>query len=133
MFPEGSRKSAFVRRPAISWRSLLACRQFWAFAIARMLVDPIWYFYLFWLPKFLAQEHGITGTAAAPYLSAVFACSGVACIASGYISSRLVMWHWSVNRARKTVMWSLVLLMCPTLMIADRVGNVNAMVALIWR
>jgi ACS family hexuronate transporter-like MFS transporter len=96
-----------------------------------MLVDPIWYFYLFWLPKFLAQEHGIAGTAAAPYLSAVFACSGVACVLSGYISSRFVMWNWSVNRARKTVMWSLVVLMCPTLVVADRIGNVNAMVALI--
>jgi MFS family permease len=65
------RDTALVRRAAISWRRLLAYRQFWAFAIARMLVDPIWYFYLFWLPKFLAQERGITGTAAAPYLSAV--------------------------------------------------------------
>ncbi len=96
-----------------------------------MLVDPIWYFYLFWLPKFLSQEHGIAGTAAAPYLSAVFACSGVACIASGYVSSKFVMRKWSVNRSRKTVMWSLVVLMCPTLVIADRIGNVNAMVALI--
>jgi ACS family hexuronate transporter-like MFS transporter len=127
----GKRDMALVRREAISWRRLLGYRQFWAFAIARMLVDPIWYFYLFWLPKFLAQERGITGTAAAPYLSAVFACSGVACIASGCISSRFVRWHWSVNRARKTVMWSLVVLMCPTLVIADRIGNVNAMVALI--
>lgn len=129
--PKDARHSVFARRPAVSWRTLLAYRQFWAFAIARMIVDPIWYFYLFWLPKFLAQEHGISGTAAAPYLSAVFACSGVACVASGYISSKLVTWHWSVNRARKTVMWGLVLLMCPTLVIADRIGNVNAMVALI--
>jgi ACS family hexuronate transporter-like MFS transporter len=130
-FPGGKRNTALVRHAAISWRRLLAYRQFWAFAIARMLVDPIWYFYLFWLPKFLAQEHGIAGTAAAPYLSAVFACSGVACVLSGYISSRFVMWNWSVNRARKTVMWSLVVLMCPTLVVADRIGNVNAMVALI--
>jgi ACS family hexuronate transporter-like MFS transporter len=130
-FPKGKRNTALVRRAAISWRRLLAYRQFWAFAIVRMLVDPIWYFYLFWLPKFLAQEHGISGTAAAPYLSAVFACSGVACIASGYISSRFVTWKWTVNRARKTVMWSLVVLTCPTLVMADRIANVNAMVALI--
>ena len=131
VFQRGERNIALVRRTAISWRRLLAYRQFWAFAIARMLVDPIWYFYLFWLPKFLAQEHGISGTAAAPYLSAVFASSGVACIASGYVSSKFVTWKWTVNRARKTVMWSLVVLMCPTLVIADRIGNVNAMVALI--
>jgi len=129
--PRATRNPRPVRRASVSWRTLLAYRQFWAFAIARMLVDPIWYFYLFWLPKFLAQEHGISGTAAAPYLSAVFACSGVACIASGYVSSKFVVWKWTVNRARKTVMWSLVVLMCPTLMIADRIGNVNAMVALI--
>ncbi len=115
----------------VSWRTLLVHRQFWALAIARMIVDPVWYFYLFWLPKFLAQEHGISGTAAAPYLSVVYACSGIACIASGHISSTFVKRGWSVNRARKTVMWGLVAVICPTLVMADKAGNVNVIVALI--
>jgi ACS family hexuronate transporter-like MFS transporter len=118
-------------RAVVSWRTLLGFRQLWAFALARILVDPIWYFYLFWLPKFLAQEHGIRGSAAAPYLSAVFAFSGLGCIASGYLSSALVKSGWSVNWARKTVMWTLVAIMCPTLVAANQVGNVTGMMTLI--
>ena len=70
-------------------------------------------------------------SAAAPYLSAVFVCSGVGCIGSGYISSNLVKRGWSINRARKTVMWTLTLVMSPTLLIADRLGNISAIMALI--
>ena len=47
-------------------RAVLGTRQLWAFAIGKLMTDPIWWFYLFWLPKFLAQEHGIRGVALIP-------------------------------------------------------------------
>ena len=115
----------------VSWRALLSYRQLWAFAIARMLVDPIWYFYLFWLPKYLAQVHNIRGTAAAPYLSIIYTCSGVGCIAGGYWSSWLIKRGWTVNQARKTVMWILVGLMSPISLVAGRGGSVEMTMLLI--
>ncbi len=115
----------------ISWRALLGFRQLWTIALARMLVDPIWYFYLFWLPKFLAGRYGITGTAATPYLTAIYVCSGIGCIGSGYLSSSLIKAGWSVNRSRKTVMWALVAIMSPTLLVAHRTGSVAGTMALI--
>ena len=115
----------------VPWRRLLSYRQLWAIAAARVLVDPIWYFYLFWLPKFLAQGHGIRGTAATPYLSAIYVCSGIGCIGSGYLSSNLIRRGWNVNRARKTVMWTLAAIMSPTLLLANQSANVTAIMALI--
>ena len=53
----------------VSWRHLLTLRQTWTFAVLKCLADPIWWFYLFWLPKLLASEFGIRGVAVAPYLT----------------------------------------------------------------
>lgn len=129
--PEPTPRGVDVSGPRISWRALIGFRQLWTIALARVLVDPIWYFYLFWLPKFLAGRYGISGTAATPYLTAIYVCSGIGCIASGYLSSSLIKAGWSVNRSRKTVMWTLVGIMSPTLLVAHRTGSVAGTIALI--
>ncbi len=79
-------------------------RQLWAFAMGKLLTDPIWWFYLFWLPKFLAQEHGIRGVALIPYLTTVYLVADVGSVAGGYMSSALIKRGWTVNGARKTTM-----------------------------
>ena len=43
----------------VPWATLLGFRQTWAFLIAKFLTDPVWWFYLFWLPGFLQKEHGL--------------------------------------------------------------------------
>jgi ACS family hexuronate transporter-like MFS transporter len=83
---------------------VLGSRQLWAFALGKMLTDPVWWFYLFWLPKFLAQEHGIRGTALIPYLTTVYIIADVGSVFGGYLSSTLIKRGWSVNHARKTAM-----------------------------
>jgi len=55
-----------------------------------MLTDPVFYFCLYWLPKFLAQEHNIHGTAMMPYLSTVWVVTGSGSVIAGYISSALI-------------------------------------------
>src|SRR5207237_8931728 len=44
---------------AVPWRSLLRRRQTWAFIAGKALTDPVWLFYLFWLPKFLEANFGV--------------------------------------------------------------------------
>ena len=83
---------------------VLGHRQLWAFALGKMLTDPVWWFYLFWLPKFLASEHGIRGTALIPYLTTVYIIADVGSIFGGYLSSALIKRGWTVNAARKTAM-----------------------------
>lgn len=87
-----------------SLREVLGTRQLWAFALGKLLTDPVWWFYLFWLPKFLASEHGIRGVALIPYLTTVYLIADVGSIFGGYLSSTLIKRGYSVNRARKTAM-----------------------------
>ena len=68
---------------------VIGYRQLWAFALGKLLTDPIWWFYLFWLPKFLAAEHGIRGVALIPYLTTVYLIADAGSVFGGYLSSTL--------------------------------------------
>src|SRR6187401_2216986 len=83
---------------------VLGHRQLWAFALGKLLTDPVWWFYLFWLPKLLASEHNIRGTALIPYLTTVYIIADVGSSFGGYLSSTLIKRGWTVNAARKTAM-----------------------------
>jgi ACS family hexuronate transporter-like MFS transporter len=95
----------------ISWFRLLRYRQTWAYAVAKMLPDPVWWFYLFWLPKFLAQNFGIHGTAQIAPLTTVYVMAGLGSIAAGSVSSALVRHGWSLNAARKVTFGGIAVLM----------------------
>jgi MFS transporter, ACS family, aldohexuronate transporter len=88
----------------VSIGEVVGTRQLWAFALGKMLTDPVWWFYLFWLPKFMASEHGIRGTALIPYLTTVYLIADAGSIFGGYLSSTLIKRGYTVNRARKTAM-----------------------------
>ncbi len=105
-------------------------RQLWAFAAGKLLTDPVWWFYLFWLPKFLAQEHGIRGTALIPYLTSVYLIADVGSILGGYLSSTLIKRGWTVNRARKTTM-GIFAAIVPSVIIASQTRSAWLAVGLI--
>lgn len=82
--------------------ALLKYRQLWAFALGKMLTDPVWWFYLFWLPKYLSSNFGINGRARIPYLVVVYLIADVGSVGGGWIASALIKRGWTLNRARKT-------------------------------
>lgn len=86
------------------WLQLLGYRQLWAFALGKMLTDPVWWFYLFWLPKFLNQNYGVKGTALIPYITTVYVIADVGSVGGGWVSSTLIKRGWTVNWARKSTM-----------------------------
>jgi ACS family hexuronate transporter-like MFS transporter len=88
----------------VPWSRLLGYRQTWAFAIAKFLTDPIWWFYLFWVPGFLQREHGLNLTQVGLPLVTIYLISDAGSIAGGWLSSRLIGRGVSVNRARKLAM-----------------------------
>lgn len=89
-----------VRLP---WSRLLGFRQTWAFVAAKFLTDPIWWFYLYWLPKFLNERHGLDlGKLGAP-LIVVYMMSSVGSVGGGWLSGQLLRCGWSANRSRKAV------------------------------
>lgn len=88
----------------VPWSSLLGYRQTWAFAIAKFLTDPIWWFYLFWVPGFLQREHGLNLTQVGLPLVTIYLISDAGSVAGGWLSSRLIGRGVSVNHARKVSM-----------------------------
>jgi MFS transporter, ACS family, hexuronate transporter len=98
----------------IPWVRLLRYRQTWAFAVGKLLADPVWWFYLYWLPKFLDARYGIKLSGIAAPLIVVYLIADVGSIGGGWLSSALINRGWSVNRARKTAMLAMALLIVPT-------------------
>jgi MFS transporter, ACS family, hexuronate transporter len=114
----------------IPWLRLLPHRQTWAFVLGKTMTDPIWWFYLFWLPKFLFSTHGITLTKLGPPLVAIYIAADVGSVAGGWLSSTLIKRGWTVNRARKTAMLICALCVVPV-MFVSRVSGLWPTVALI--
>ncbi len=88
----------------IPWRSVLPRRETWAFAIGKFLTDPIWWFYLFWLPRYLQSTFGLSLAADRLPLVVVYSIATVGSIGGGWISSRLLRAGRSANVSRKTAM-----------------------------
>jgi ACS family hexuronate transporter-like MFS transporter len=89
----------------IPWTRLFPHRQTWAFAAGKFLTDPIWWFYLFWLPKFLSQTHGLPLAKIGLPLVVIYLAADAGSVAGGWLSSSLLKRGWSVNRARKTALF----------------------------
>jgi MFS transporter, ACS family, aldohexuronate transporter len=100
--------------PRASWLRFLGLRQTWAFAVAKLIADPVWFFYLFWLPKFLDAKYGVKLSGLALPLIVVYLIADVGSIGGGWLSSRLIARGWSINRARKTTMLIMACLIVPT-------------------
>ncbi|MDG2534230.1 MFS transporter [Sphingomonas sp. HITSZ_GF] len=87
-----------------SWRQILSSRQMWSLALARTLTDPVWYFYLFWFPKYLADARGLGLLAVASLAWIVYLAADLGSVGGGWLSGRLTQRGWSPARARLAVM-----------------------------
>lgn len=88
----------------VSWFRLLSFRQTWAFVLGKFLTDPVWWFYLFWLPAFLKAQYGLTGTDVALPIALVYTMSSVGSVGGGWLPLILINKGWQVFKARKTSM-----------------------------
>lgn len=94
-------------------RSLIDHRQTWAIALGRLLTDPIWYVYLFWVPDFLSRRFGLDLRAMALPLFVIYSGATVGSISGGWISSALLRHGMSLNRSRKTALLICALAVTP--------------------
>ena len=115
---------------SISWSSLLKTRETWAYAIAKFLIDPIWWMYLFWLPDFFVKRHHLDLKTFGPPLVVVYVVSDLGSIAGGWLSSRLLRAGFSLNAARKGTMLLCAVLVMP-IIAASYVNNLWAAVAIV--
>ena len=98
---------------AISWGRLLRVRETWAYALGKFLIDPIWWFFLFWLPGYLFERYDLDLKSFGLPLAAIYLISDVGSIAGGWLSSRLIKAGRSVNFARKATMLICALCVLP--------------------
>jgi len=97
----------------ITWARLLPHKQTWAFALAKFVTDPIWWFYLFWIPDYLQREHGLRLTQIGLPIVVIYVISDLGSVAGGWLSSALIRRHFSVNAARKWAMLACALCVVP--------------------
>lgn len=114
----------------ISWGKLLGYKQTWAFSIGKFLTDPIWWFYLFWLPDFLESQYGLKGTAIAMPVALVYTISTVGSIYGGYLPKSLIEKNWPVFKARKTSMLIYAFAVVP-IVFAQILGSINMWLAVV--
>lgn len=110
--------------PRITWRQLLIYKQTWAFVIGKFLTDPIWWFYLFWLPDFLNKQYGFGPTQIAFPVALVYVMSSFGSVGGGWLPLNLIKRNWPVFRARKTSMLIYALFIMP-IVFTQYLGSMN--------
>lgn len=114
----------------IPWSKLLRFRQTWAFAIGKFLTDPVWWFYLFWLPDFLESQYHLTITQIAIPVAVVYTLSTIGSVGGGWIPLKMIKKGMPVFKARKMSMLIFAFLVIPILF-AQLAGDVNMWFAVI--
>jgi MFS transporter, ACS family, hexuronate transporter len=115
---------------AVSWMQLLKYRQTWAFAIGKFMTDPIWWFYLYWLPKFLDARYGIKLAQVTAPLVAIYLLADVGSVYGGWLSGAFIKRGRSVNAGRKLAMLIAAVIIIPT-MFAPAAKNMWVAVAIV--
>jgi ACS family hexuronate transporter-like MFS transporter len=105
VYPRGARakRPAPVRSTYKDWLSLLRRREVWAIVIGRSLTDPIWWFYVFWLPQYLSDTRGFSLAQIAAFAWIPFVAADAGNFAGGLVSGALIKRGMTVMRARKLV------------------------------
>lgn len=112
------------------WVRLFILPQTWAFIFGKFLIDPIFWFFLFWLPSYFSSTFHLDLTRPSPELMIIYSATTVGSIAGGYFSSRLIKSGMAALKARKTVLFIVAILEL-SIIFAQYVTNVWAAVALI--
>jgi ACS family hexuronate transporter-like MFS transporter len=98
--------------PSVPWRRLLRCRQTWAYSAAKFLTDPIWWFYLFWLPSYFSAKFNLNLSHLGLPLILVYNVSAIGSIGGGWLPAPFRRLGLSPNYARLAAM-----LVCASLVV----------------
>lgn len=147
---EQEAEKAEEAKEKISWFRLLGFRQTWAFVVGKFMTDPIWWFFLFWLPAFLSGENArkvqeyttanpgmtidpatVPGVISWPFaLAVVYSISTVGSIFGGWLPKKFINSGMDANKARKLAMFIFALFPL-TVLLASRLGAINTWLAVL--
>ena len=86
------------------WARIAVKRETWCYALGKFCIDPIWWFFLFWLPGYLAERYHLDILQFGPPLVAIYLLSDIGSVVGGWVSGRMIKAGRSVNFARKATM-----------------------------
>ena len=104
-------------RNSTSYTELLRNRGSWAFIVGKFATDPVWWFYLFWIPGFLNSTYGVDLTSIGPPLIAIYLAADVGSIGGGWLFKGFAARGWTPNAARKTAMLVCALAATPVMLL----------------
>lgn len=87
----------------------------WSFAIGKILTDPIWYFFMFWLPAYFSDVFKMDMTKPSIPLIIIYSGTTIGSIGGGYLSSFLIKKGWAIGRARSVTMLLFALMVVPVM------------------
>ncbi|WP_261511834.1 MFS transporter [Chryseobacterium paludis] len=94
---------------------LLKYKVTWSFAVGKILTDPIWYFFMFWLPAYFADVFKMDLTKPSIPLIIIYSGTTIGSIGGGYLSSFLIKKGWAIGRARSFTMLLFALMVVPVM------------------
>ena len=115
----------------LPYMSLLTERRTWAYLLGKVLTDPVWWFYLYWLPGFLDKNYGLNLSAMGAPLVAVYLLADIGSVSGGWLSSALLKRGLTANRARKIAMLACAVAVTGVMFVPFTKGNLWLAVALI--
>jgi MFS transporter, ACS family, hexuronate transporter len=121
---------AVTQDKPVKWIDLFKVRQTWAFVFGKFLTDPIWWFFLFWLPSYFSTTFQLDLKKPSLELVLVYTATTIGSIGGGYLSGWFIKKGWPVFRARKTAMLIFAICVVP-IMLAQFATNIWQAVALI--
>ncbi len=107
----GATASGAAAAAKLPMRDVVKYKETWGYALAKFLTDPVWWFYLFWLPTYLTEARQFSPEQRGLALTVVYAISGVGAVAGGLVAGALIKRGWAVGRARKATMLACALAM----------------------
>jgi ACS family hexuronate transporter-like MFS transporter len=117
-------------KKGVKWGKLLSYRQTWTFIAGKVFTDPVWYFFLFWLPSYFSSTFQLDLTKPSLPLAIVYSATTIGSIGGGYLSSWFIKKGWPAYRARKTAMLIFAICVIP-IMAAKYATDIWQAVALI--
>jgi ACS family hexuronate transporter-like MFS transporter len=121
---------AAVSNAKVGWGKILGVKQTWAFVFGKFFTDPIWWFYLFWIPSYFNTTYSLDLKKSAIHVSTVYIVASFGSVLGGYLSSWFIKKGWPVYKARKTALFIFALCVMPVVLVRFT-SNIWAAVALI--
>lgn len=118
-FIQSDKDESQEEKESLSWFRLLRYRQTWSFILAKFMTDPVWWFFLIWLPDYFKKTRGLDIKESWVHLVSIYAIVTVLSIYGGWITGYFARRGWTITRARKTGMFIFALCVLPIFFVTN--------------